>query len=165
MGSITENDVRSIAPKRFLDKIAFGKVNECWEWKASLTTSGYGKIAISKNGKDTHDGAHRFLYALLNGELKNNVWVLHKCDNRKCVNPNHLFGGTRNDNIQDMISKGRRSSTAGSKNGRSKITESDLPHIREMLKNGNKLVDISAEFKISISRVSAIKNNKNWKHC
>jgi len=85
--------------KRFLDKVQ--KMNTgCHEWTSTLNRGGYGKFYYEKK----QDVAHRVAYELFVGSAKGR-WVLHKCDNRKCVNPDHLFLGNNLDNIQDMDSK------------------------------------------------------------
>ena len=78
--------------------------NGCWEWQGSLTNKGYGRI---RNGSKNKVAAHRISYMLYIGTLENNLNVLHKCDNPKCVNPMHLFKGTQSDNVIDMYNKGR----------------------------------------------------------
>src|SRR5258707_545503 len=78
------------------------KSDNCWEWTNSLAR-GYGAF---------YDGtrqvvASRFSWELHNGPITDGLWVLHRCDNRKCVRPDHLFLGTAEDNTQDSIAKGR----------------------------------------------------------
>lgn len=78
--------------------------NGCWEWNGALRDDGYGILKVNNRC----DGAHRFSYELYIGEIPNSLCVLHRCDNRKCVNPFHLFLGTKSDNMIDCIKKGRR---------------------------------------------------------
>jgi len=93
---------RRQTPKSFLKKIR--KMNSgCWHFTGSISTTGYGKIGYA--GKVML--AHRLSFMFFRGEI-NNLMVLHSCDNRKCVNPDHLFLGTAKDNTRDMIEKGRR---------------------------------------------------------
>lgn len=86
--------------QRFYEKILF---DNCWLWQASIRTSGYGAFNIG--GKNCY--AHRISYEIHVGEISENLHVLHSCDNRKCVNPKHLFLGTHQDNMLDMKNKGR----------------------------------------------------------
>jgi len=75
----------------------------CWEWTAAITKVGYGELTIRQNVLL----AHRVSYELAFGEIPRGLLICHNCDNRKCVNPHHLFLGTHKDNTHDMMKKGR----------------------------------------------------------
>lgn len=80
--------------------------NECWLWIGAKTTRGYGYVSHYCEGKRKQLAAHRISYALHKGPVLDKN-VLHKCDNPLCVNPDHLFLGTQEDNMKDMATKGR----------------------------------------------------------
>lgn len=148
--------------KRFWDKV--NKTNNCWEWMGGLFNTGYGGFKLDKKMQK----AHRVSWELNNGKIPEEVCVLHKCDNRKCVRPNHLFLGTQSDNIKDMISKGRDNLTVGTpgeKNGRAKLTDNKVDAIRKMYAAGNITMKILARlFDVSQTTVNYIINKKLWKH-
>lgn len=92
----------SVLPKRFWKKVQYAE-SGCWEWTGCLNSMGYGRTFFG--GK--HVYAHRVMLEAAKGPL-NGLHALHACDNPKCVNPAHLFAGTHQDNMRDMVRKGRK---------------------------------------------------------
>lgn len=95
---------------RFWSKVSRVE-NGCWEWQWSVfKQTGYGQFALDAK---TPVNAHRMSWELVNGTIPSDLSVLHRCDNRKCVNPEHLFLGTQQDNVVDMVKKKRHVGTKG----------------------------------------------------
>jgi hypothetical protein len=99
--------LRGHGSKKSLAEQFWTKVNMggdgCWNWTASTMPSGYGCLRVEGKTKSSH----RTVWQLERGEIPHGLCVLHVCDNRRCVRPDHLFLGTRVDNIRDMEAKGR----------------------------------------------------------
>ena len=87
--------------QRFWRKVTIGSPDECWEWQGSRRGDSYGQLYVAHK----HRAAHRFSFFLANCYYP--PVVRHKCDNRVCVNPHHLEGGTQTDNMRDVVERGR----------------------------------------------------------
>jgi hypothetical protein len=160
--------IRRSLEERFWEKVDRRGPDDCWEWQAGVYDFGYGKINEGGRGKALR--AHRLSYEMANGPIPEGLIVLHKCDNPPCVNPRHLRLGTHQDNIADMISKGRDNRGPGVKmklgeaNTGSKLTEEQVREIRALCREGYTQTVIAARYGISQSGVSNIKNRKYWPH-
>lgn len=129
----------------------------CWTWKG-CRIRGYGSFRI---GPGKMARAHRFAWGDIMGPIPLGLHVLHRCDNRACVNPQHLFLGTSKDNSEDMVQKGR--STAGEKNPAHKLTWIDVEEIRRLHSQGLGCRRIARQFSVNKSIVLDILNGKSWK--
>lgn len=137
-----------------------GPNGDCWIWTGSIMTNGYGQV--SRLGQ--HYTAHRMAYILANGETVGpGVDICHSCDVRTCVNPSHLFIGTRADNMRDAVSKGRHAH--GEQAPYAKLSEVNVLEIHNLANSGSMMqADIAYMFNISVPTVSAIKNKRTWMH-
>jgi hypothetical protein len=152
-------DVSDLYVKKFWNKVNIGLDNDCWEWNGTISFYGYGVFNI--------DGvvlkSHRVSFFIKNKIDPKELMVCHSCDNRKCVNPNHLFLGTNKDNMQDALSKKRM--FVGEKNHQSKLLDIDVLNIRKLYLNGDISQDkLSKMFGVGQDQISRIVNNKLWKH-
>jgi len=139
---------KSDAKTRFMSKVQ-KMPNGCLEWQSVIHRDGYGKFY----NEGRQSSAHRVSYELFVDPIPNGKWVLHKCDNRKCVEPAHLFLGDMILNIRDMDQKGRRGT-------KSALTEMQANAIRALLLTGRSQQSIADEFGVHQTAVSRIKRLK-----
>ena len=133
--------------------------NACWEWQAGFFSVGYGQFHI----KSYPIGAHRVAYWIAFGVFPKNICVLHRCDNRKCVNPEHLFLGTKGDNNKDAMYKGRNS--YGERRWKAVLTEQDVLEIRKRYTAGNSdRRKLSNEYGIGYQQIWRITKGRSWRH-
>lgn len=147
---------------RFFSFLNVLSSNECWEWKGNRR-AGYGGFRV-KAGTGGIVGAHRIAYFLFKGDLLENHFICHRCDNPACANPNHLFQATPQENSTDMVIKGRNVLTLGTINGMAKLTDADIKEIRSLAKQGITQTAIAKRFAIDQSQVSRIINKRHWSH-
>lgn len=122
-----------------------------------MTEDGYGLFVEGKS----KERAHRMSFRLNVGPLKAEDCVLHKCDIRCCVNPDHLFLGSTATNNADMHAKGRGVTPTGEANGAAKLTSDQVISIR---KDTRFLRVIAADYGVRLQAIYKIKNRKTWKH-
>ena len=135
------------------------KVNGCWEWTGALFKGGYGCVVRNRKTQ----GAHRVSYKISVGEIPEKMFVCHKCDNRKCINPEHLFLGTYRDNIDDMVKKKR--SLIGENNPSSKLTEKQVLEIRKRyIPRKMSIRKLAKEYGIVSNAINQIIKRTKWKH-
>jgi Lar family restriction alleviation protein len=120
--------------------------------ESALEQDGYGAMNIGGR----YISSHRISWEPKYGKIKNGLWVLHKCDNPQCVNPSHLFLGTHNDNMKDMVLKGRQRYDR-------KLSAKDIPKIR-IMKTNSTFKQIAKKFKVSESAIQAVVYGSRWGH-
>jgi hypothetical protein len=138
-------------PARFWAKVAIAGPAECWEWTAALHTKGYGWFSLDGRPRAAHRLA---LEAALRRQLAEGMMACHTCDNRKCVNPAHLYEGTALDNARDLTARSR---VYGEKHHTAKLSDADVAWVRE-----SELRQSTIAWCLGISRshVSLIRNHR-----
>lgn len=147
--------------KRFFKSVK--KSENCWQWTGATSKGGYGNYAIC----GILQAAHRVSWIIHNKTIPYGLHVLHRCDNRICVNPGHLFTGTNADNKADNVAKLRHN--FGEKHGRCRLTTEQVLEIRnaELVRSGpRKLTDEMLAEKYGVSRrnIRSIRWRQTWKH-
>jgi hypothetical protein len=132
----------------------------CWLWTAT-NKSKYGMFWINSIGNNME--AHRVSYLLFRGPIDEGLYVCHKCDVRKCVNPAHFFLGTTQDNMDDMKDKGRQ--MRGERVPQAKLNPEKVVRIRELYSAGRtNCEELGREFGVEGQTISAVVKRKLWKH-
>lgn len=160
MRRITQSELM----QKFMEKVSIDEKTGCWIWTGMINMFGYGIIKY-KSLPPKMKTAHRASYFLHHGEFDFKLNVLHKCDLPVCVNPDHLFLGTHQDNMDDRQRKGRTVTQRfkGSECGASKLNEAQVIQIRSMAgqKRQRQIADM---FNITQSSVHHILVRKTWTH-
>jgi hypothetical protein len=149
--------------ERFEKKFQMVTESGCWIWDAALIDKkqGYGSFYL---GNGQHEKAHRASWMLYKGEIPVGFCVLHRCDVRACVNPNHLFLGTNKDNVDDRVKKGRTRVGFGEKHGNSKLNNEKVLMMRAMYADGSTSYELAEIFGCGKSMAHLVCSHRNWKH-
>ena len=147
---------------RFLSFVLVNPVTHCWTWLGTASgTRGvlYGRFSVGPARTRIKAMAHVWAYKHWNGPIPEGMWVLHRCDNGTCVNPDHLFLGTHQDNEDDKSQKGRR--PIGEQHALAKLTEKQ---VRDIMSDRRLHREIATDYGIHKSSVSHIKTKRGWRH-
>lgn len=147
----------------------WGKVDQsstCWEWKGPKAKNGYGTFSgLYRVFKTTW--AHRLAYLITRGPIPPGLEILHSCDHRSCVNPDHLSLGTRKENMRQASERGKLfhwTRPRGESNLSSKLTEMQVKQVIKLSSEGYSKNQICKEFNISRCTVHRLTKGKSWKH-
>jgi hypothetical protein len=144
-------------PTRFWQHVTPRGGDECWEWQGRRD-EGYGLIRVGGSGTRMVV-AHRVSWEIHNGPIPKGKFVLHRCDNKPCCNPGHLFLGTHQDNMDDRNKKKRQA--RGERHGSAKLTAKNIRAIR---RDDRKLREIAEDYNVSMNVISGIKRRATWRH-
>lgn len=155
---------RSARPmaERFWEKVALAEPDQCWRWLGAKV-GGYGSFMVRSLGysKRVTDRAHRVAWRLARGPIPPGMQILHKCDVRLCVNPEHLFLGTNADNVADRVRKGRSASQQGAKNPRAVLTPLAVALIRATPGETRLFAEL---FGVAPNVIRYARTGKTWRH-
>lgn len=134
-----------------------GPSGDCWLWTGAALPDGYGHF---KDGRRARP-AHVVSFEIANGPLPEGMNGLHSCDNRPCVNPDHIFPGSHQDNMDDMVAKGRGDAPKGEAHHDAKLTEDQVRSIRTDPRSNSAIADA---YGVSDAAIWQIKARRNWRH-
>lgn len=143
---------------RLWERVDVRGPDDCWEWKAGLHKTGYGKLR-----SDAGVFAHRAAYWLSTGHLPGrDTVIMHVCDNPPCCNPRHLKAGTIAENMRDMVEKGR--AAKGERHSQARLTEKQARAAIQRVANGETRKSVALDFGVSRTCIEALVAGKTWRH-
>lgn len=154
--------------ERFLSKVNTDRPTmphmdtPCHVWKAKTDRHGYGVFVVVVDKKRVYRSAHRCAWILHRHDITSEVFVLHRCDNPPCVNPNHLFLGTAADNAADKVAKGRH--PRGEQSASSVLTDKAVTEIRQRYARGETQLSLAQEHGVTASAISSAIRRQTWSH-
>ena len=153
----------AVPTRPFTDAARFYKyvdkrgIDECWPWLAQIKKNGYGQFSLK--GRATQ--AHRASYQISKGEIPDGLVIRHTCDNKKCVNPNHLLSGTYKDNSRDAVE--RNLYPRGEDQGRARLTLEQVVEIRDVSRAGSESQrSMARRFGVSKASVQRVAAGRTW---
>ena len=149
----------------FCRKVKFGTSDQCWDWQGSCGSNGYGNWHYRLYDLPKSGTAHRRSFILFNGLIGPDAVICHKCNNRKCCNPDHLYAGTHKTNNNDKKLHGtfvKPPLHKGSKQWKSKLKEAQVIEIKRRLALGHLPPHIAPDYKVSAATIYKIKDGSNW---
>lgn len=156
------NDSPLWAEKQFWAKVE--KTDTCWLWRGChdhIRPDAYGYVRYCHEKYR----AHRLAWMLANGPIPDGLFVCHRCDTPLCVNPDHLFLGTAQDNSDDKCQKGRERYDVGSAHPRAKLTEADVLEIRRLRDQGlATIAELSERYAVAHPTISSVATRRSWRH-
>jgi len=151
----------------FFSRISADSISGCWAWTGTIDRDGYGKVSFAGEYL-----AHRAMMSSIAGGIPMGMYVLHSCDNPKCVNPFHLRFGTQVENMKDCADRGRLNKIKGADVNTAVLNETDVSFIRDhYAKNMGKIrvkrgtqQFLAHKFGVTVSTISRIASGETWKH-
>ena len=156
-----------------IERCQYEHLSDCWSWKGFLNFDGYGNISVKNKARR----AHRASFELFRHKIPEGMIVCHKCDNAKCINPDHLFVGTQADNMADRKAKGKYASgekhrlrmfpekiKRGEETNFARLTECDVLEIRKLRELGVSCIELASRFGVVVGTIRFICNRQTWVH-
>lgn len=149
---------------RFWAKVQRTTGDGCWLWKGATDSHGYGRIGLGGRSAGI-DGTHRVSWIIAHGPIPDGMWVLHRCDVPACVRPDHLFLGSRSDNMSDCSAKGRLKlpGLRGERHPNSKLDERCIAEMRRRRAAGESCDSIATSFAVDRTNVWLIVSGRAWR--
>jgi uncharacterized protein (DUF433 family) len=145
---------------RLIEGMRVNPTTGCHEWQRCKNRGSYASIGV-KGGTML---VHRASYMAFKGEIPEGRLVLHSCDNRLCINPEHLRIGNQADNMRDRSERGRCACQKGSAHGRAKLDDDDVRRIMERLQKGESASQVSKDYNVTAGNINFIRSGVSWNH-